>query len=134
VVVPTDFSELSFAALETAIAIADDPANVHVVHVLIPPHPADPAVSIALDDNARAETVVKSLTEKLEALGHAGVQVHVRHGDPGSRFCEAAKELGADLVVVSSHGRTGIVRLLLGSVAERIVRLAPCPVLVVRGS
>lgn len=132
VVVPTDFSDLSFEALETAVAIADDPANVHVVHVLLPPHPADPAVSFTLDEDARVKTVEQSLKTKLEELGHPDLPIHVRHGNPGIRVCDVATSLGADLVVIASHGRTGIGRLLLGSVAERVVRLAPCAVLVVR--
>ncbi|MEZ6094353.1 MAG: universal stress protein [Pirellulaceae bacterium] len=53
-------------------------------------------------------------------------------GDPGSEITRFAKENDAGLIVISSHGRTGVSRLLLGSVAERVVRLAPCPVLVLR--
>ncbi len=132
VLVPTDFSDPSLKALETALAIADDPSHVHVINVLLPLHPADPAVSVTLDEEARAESVVTALREKLDEMGHTAVHAHARHGDPGTRICDVAKTLGADLVVIASHGRSGLARLLLGSVAERVVRLAPCEVLVVR--
>ena len=54
-------------------------------------------------------------------------------GDPGSEITKLAKEVGAHLIIMPSHGRTGISRLLLGSVAERVLRLSHCPVLVLRG-
>jgi nucleotide-binding universal stress UspA family protein len=56
----------------------------------------------------------------------------VRIGDPGHEIADCAAEIGADLVVISSHGRKGVKRLLIGSVAERVVRLSHCPVLVLR--
>jgi len=61
------------------------------------------------------------------------VERRVITGRPADTVCDIAKELGADQIVVGSHGRRGLERLLLGSVAERIIRLAECPVLVVKG-
>ena len=60
----------------------------------------------------------------------ADVPLHVQLGDPGTRVVELAKALGASLIVLPSHGRTGLERLVLGSVAEHVARFAPCPVLV----
>jgi nucleotide-binding universal stress UspA family protein len=56
----------------------------------------------------------------------------VAFGDPGQRITAYAEEVGADVIVMPSHGRTGLKRLLLGSVAERVLRLAHCPVLVLK--
>jgi nucleotide-binding universal stress UspA family protein len=63
----------------------------------------------------------------------AGVAVEARmaHGTPYEEIVKAGKELGADLIVIGTHGRTGMSHFLLGSVAERVVRSAPCPVLTV---
>jgi nucleotide-binding universal stress UspA family protein len=62
----------------------------------------------------------------------AGLNLKTLFGDPGMVLTDYAQEINAELIVVSSHGRTGLTRLLLGSVAERIVRHAHCPVLVLR--
>jgi nucleotide-binding universal stress UspA family protein len=56
----------------------------------------------------------------------------VLHGSPFACIVSAARDRGVDLIVMGSHGRTGLPHILLGSVAERVVRLAPCPVLVTR--
>jgi nucleotide-binding universal stress UspA family protein len=68
---------------------------------------------------------------KLEVLG-LSIETRVREGDPRREIVEEAKDWGADLIIVGSHGRTGILRRLLGSVAEHVVRHAPCSVEVVR--
>jgi len=62
----------------------------------------------------------------------SGIHFKVLVGDPGLSITDYAKDHGADLIVISSHGHTGLTRLMLGSVAERVVRLAHCPVLVLR--
>ena len=58
----------------------------------------------------------------------------VHEGHPSEVIVETARELGVDLIVMGTHGRTGMVRLLMGSVAEKVLRLAPCPVLTIKGS
>src|SRR5687768_16533362 len=63
----------------------------------------------------------------------AGVTMEVAFGDPGAEIVECGERIGADLIVMPSHGRRGISRMLIGSVAERVLRLAHCPVLVLRG-
>ncbi len=81
------------------------------------------------------EAAAKSKLERL-AGGKPGAQnryeVHVRIGEPGVEVLRAADELGADLIVMATHGRTGLRRLVLGNLAEIVVREAPCPVLTVR--
>lgn len=79
----------------------------------------------------RAQEIVDLTATKLGALGLT-VEPRVRQGDPRHEIMEEAQDWGADLVVVGSHGRTGLQRWLLGSVAEHVVRHAPCSVEVVR--
>ena len=80
---------------------------------------------------------VRVVSAEGEALGfgHCPTFEHhlTRFGDPGHQIAQYAEEAKADLIVLPSHGRSGLQRLLIGSVAERVVRHAPCPVLVVRG-
>jgi nucleotide-binding universal stress UspA family protein len=133
VLVPTDFSDLSLEALNTALELAGDPARVHVVSVLVPVVPPSPGIVWGtIDDQVRLTRVREALEEVLVEKGLAEVTVHVVIGTPGTMIAELAEELDADLVVVTSHGRTGLVRAALGSVAERVVRLCSCPVLVLK--
>jgi nucleotide-binding universal stress UspA family protein len=74
------------------------------------------------------------LARTAAALPRKGVTAVIEAGDPADVICRTAERLGADVIVVGSHGRTGLGRLLLGSVSEHVVRHAPCPVLVVRHS
>ena len=69
-------------------------------------------------------------TEEIGAS--AAWKIAVRPGRPATEIVEAARELAADLIVIATHGRTGLQHVLLGSVAENVVRHAPCPVLTVR--
>ena len=133
VVVPIDFSDDSFAAMDTARELADDPAHLHAIHVLPILEPADPGVIWqTVDDESRRHHAEAALRERLLGRGHDRMQVVIRFGDPGHEIARYAKESSAGLVIVSSHGLSGLKRLLIGSVAERIVRLAHCPVLVLK--
>jgi nucleotide-binding universal stress UspA family protein len=85
-----------------------------------------------IDDNSRREHAAEVLRQRLSDPKHLGVRIEILFGDPGSEIADYAQRHSADLIVLPSHGRTGLKRLLLGSVAERIVRLAHCPVLVLR--
>lgn len=133
VVVPIDFSEECFAALDTARELVSLPTQVHVVHVL-----QELAVGEigemwrTIDDESRRQHTENALRERLAKTSVPEAQLHILFGDPGSEITELAQKLHADLVVLTSHGRTGLRRLLIGSVAERVVRLAHCPVLVLR--
>lgn len=79
-----------------------------------------------------AQTRVADFKKKYPSLATPTVQVHMDAGDPAEKIVNNAAKLNADLVVLGTHGRTGLKRLLIGSVAEKVVRLAGCPVLVVR--
>ncbi len=133
VVVPFDFSDHSKQAVELAVKLADDPGRVHVLHVLPFLIPTEPGVVWGtIDDSSRIDHALEAMREALPEPKFGQVAFEVRLGDPGSVAAQRAEELSAGLMVVGSHGRTGISRMVLGSVAERVTRLAPCPVLVVK--
>ena len=133
VVVPVDFSDDSFTAIDTALLLAESPSGVNVVHVMEDIEPPDPDVTwYAMTRENRATHVEKAIRERLPEPKYAAVAVHVEFGDPGHEIVETAGRIGAELIVISSHGRTGLKRVLLGSVTERVVRLAHCPVLVLK--
>ena len=130
---PTDFSPSSDAALPHAEALArQSGARLLIVHVEEPPLAyggGELSYGIAEPDTARIAAV-------LEKVKPADPLVPFQHrhalGDPAVEICRIAAEEGAELIVLGTHGRTGILRLLMGSVAESILRHAPCPVLVYR--
>lgn len=133
VLVPVDFSPESLAAVEVGRLLVDQPDHLHVVHVLIDLAPLEAGeVWGVVDVRARAEQAEKSLREKLTASHLTGVRSSVLIGEPAHSIANYAQEKNIELIVIPSHGRTGITRLLIGSVAERVVRLAHCPVLVLR--
>jgi nucleotide-binding universal stress UspA family protein len=116
---PTDFSDTSRAAARIARTYAAAlAANVHVLHVA--------------ESGEHATTAV--LGPEAEGFGpRIGVTTAVRFGDPAPAIVEYARTQGIDLIVMGTHGRTGVSRALLGSVTERVMRSAPCPVLAVPG-
>jgi nucleotide-binding universal stress UspA family protein len=133
VIVPVDFSADSMAAIDVGLQLAKSPQSLHVVHVLIDIAPLEAGeVWGVIDPQARVEQIEKLLKQKLDAPQYAGVNTAVLLGEPAHGIANYAQEKQADLIVIPSHGRTGITRLLIGSVAERVVRLAHCPVLVLR--
>jgi nucleotide-binding universal stress UspA family protein len=141
ILVPTDFSEPAQEALKTAIEFAGHfSAQLLLVHVVPPvPVPYQPLVSPApaFDITAYLEELTKVSKETLQK--HADQRVpqgiertlSVSAGDPAYEILRLSQELEAELIVIATHGRGGWQRFLFGSVAEKVVRLAPCPVLVV---
>ncbi|MDH3211911.1 MAG: universal stress protein [Myxococcales bacterium] len=135
ILVATDFSPHAARALEYAVDWAKTlGATIDVVHVyeaplveLTPYHLAIPLkVLEGVRDAARER--LEGLREKVAAEGIA-TAVHLREGNSAEGVADAARELGADLIVMGTRGNTGLKHVLLGSVAERTLRLAPCPVL-----
>ena len=130
---PVDFSDESFAALETALALVPDASHLSLIYVLPVLEPAEPGVIwTTIDDESRRHHAELALAERLDAPHYSGVKTHIAFGDPGHEIAGFAQREHADLIVLSSHGRTGLTRLLIGSVAEKTVRLAHCPVLVLK--
>ena len=133
VIVPFDFSDSSKEALRAALEIVDTNENIKVIHVM--PNLTTTETMIVLsemNESLIAENVKKKFAEACKEEGFPELNFHAVFGDAGSEITSYAKESDAGLIVISSHGRTGLDRILLGSVAERVVRLAPCPVLVLR--
>jgi universal stress protein A len=134
IIVPTDFSYASDAALGYARMLAARfGASLHLLHVVDEPgswsevYAAIPEIQLRLSADAarRLEAMAACLPPPLQAT--SGVVC----GAPVPTIVKVAESKGADLIVMGTHGRRGMGHLLLGSVAERVVRLAPCPVLTV---
>ncbi|MEM9903926.1 MAG: universal stress protein [Cyanobacteria bacterium P01_D01_bin.44] len=133
VLIPIDFSDLSYQAIGPAKEYVENLSCLKLIHVLSPLHPADPAAMWdTLSDDDRKQKVREFLHNKLSEMRYEGVQIEVAIGDPTTKIVDYAKETEADLIVMPSHGRKGVSRFLLGSVAERVVRLSPCPVLILK--
>lgn len=133
VVVPVDFSDRSIAAVEAALTLVADATHLHIIHVLPPMLDYEAGlVWTNLHDEARVEQAQKTLRERLPDDRYQGYHLSVVVGDPGHEIADFAADVQADLIVLPSHGRTGLSRMLIGSVAERVVRLAHCPVLVLK--
>lgn len=133
IIVPWDFSDMSKAALDKAADMAGSLDQLEVIHVT--PYPATADYSIVwgayCEDNI-LEKIQESFYKEMADTKYKDVKFTALFGDPGSRISEYIDSSDAGLVVISSHGRTGLKRMMLGSVAERVVRLSTCPVLVLR--
>lgn len=133
VIVPYDFSDEARNAIDTALQLVASPADVRVVYSMQDLSPLEMGeMWNSVDDQVRREHGLKAMREKLSDEHLGQVMLDVVFGDPGHAITNYASDAKADLIVLPSHGRTGIGRLLIGSVAERIVRYAHCPVLVIR--
>lgn len=133
ILVPVDLSETSDRALLYATELASSPGQITALHVGIPYTAVEPPYMYLIDEQGRRRQLEESVHEHFADDKYRGVRVEVRFGDPGDEIASFAREHGAGLIVMPSHGRTGLSHLLVGSVAERVVRYAPCPVLVLRG-
>ena len=134
ILVPFDFSKHSHAAVDKAMELTDDKTLIHVLNVLptfIALSPSGLPVD-GVDDQVRIDYARKLLEGEFQDACYEGVVREVLVGDPGTVCAERADTLNAELIVLPSHGRSGLSRLLLGSVTERIVRLASRPVLVLK--
>lgn len=133
IVAPFDFSDDSREAVALANELAVDSSDLHVLHVIPPLVVSEPGVVWgAVDDASRINHAREEMKKALEYLNAPDIHLEVRIGDAGHQICNFAEEVGAGLIIVGSHGRTGLKRVLLGSVAERVTRHAACPVLVVK--
>jgi nucleotide-binding universal stress UspA family protein/CBS domain-containing protein len=127
---PIQFDQNSLGALEMGKRIAADyRATLHLLHVVTSDANETRLVSLH-DPLSEARTRLKTLA--VEHLEGTRYQILIKPGDPARIVCETARDLDADLIVMASHGRSGLARLFVGSVAERVLREASCPVLAVR--
>jgi nucleotide-binding universal stress UspA family protein len=138
--VPTDFSEQADHALKYAVTLAERfGATLHLLHVVqdIAPTVPEPGLAILPTDEIMRSLergALEGLEKMLPSESATKMQVvrAVRHGVPFHEICRYAKQENIDLLVLGTHGRTGLAHFLLGSVVERVVRSSPCPVLSVR--
>jgi len=134
---PVDHSECSYLALKYAISLAlKDEAKLYLMHVIdsrlydTEMYKFSPYKLNEVDVSKIREDLMKSLPEGTTDV--LEVETIVVNGVPFNEIINASTEIGADLVVIGTHGRTGLSHVMLGSVAEKVVRKAPCPVLTVR--
>ena len=135
---PTDFSEHSRYAFRLACSLArDHGARLVVVHVVMTlgPElvPAGEAVT-QLQPEGYQQKLWDDLHQVQSPDPSVPVEYRLAEGEPAEEIVRLAKETGCDLIVLGTHGRTGLERLLMGSVAEQVVRKAPCPVLTVKAT
>ena len=133
ILVPSDFSHASDAILPLATSIARDrDAEILFVHVQEPP------VAYAAGElyYGPIEPDTDALEQMLNRLQPTDPKVPCRHqmllGEPATEIVRMAEDLGVDMIVMGTHGRSGLARMLMGSVAEKVVRRATCPVLTVK--
>jgi universal stress protein A len=141
ILVPVDFSTHALQALAYAREVAKRfDAELLLVHVIEPAYLADasdvyvsgPHGAVLLKEQLRlAQAQLLRLGADLTERGHR-VRTMVKRGSPPHAIVDTAARVGAHLIVMGTYGRTGLSRMLIGSVAERVVRTAPCPVLTVR--
>lgn len=131
VLVPFDFSDAAANAIDTALELVDHPSHLDVVYVRRHRSAGDP-VELWVSNDEQARKAKRVLDERLQPYLVEGVQTYTRIGDPGREIAALSIDLATELIVIPSHGHQGIDRVLLGSVAERVIRLAACPVLVLR--
>lgn len=140
ILVPTDFSDFSKPAVDYACALAARfESELHLLHVVDDPtvHVSDPtmiAMGALYDKQEERHELAQAEMQKLTGDWDNGVEI-VRETREGASFVEIvryAKKNEIDLIVIGTHGRSGLKHVLIGSVAERVVRKSPCPVLTVR--
>ena len=138
ILVATDFSDQADKAVDYAVELARKlDAKVRLIHGFVVPTLPGPESGLALPPDM-IETMERDCKHALEQTvkryhgSGVSIEATLKWEDPRHAVVDAAKELKADLIVIGTHGRKGLKRALLGSVAESVVRNAPCPVLTVR--
>ncbi|MFI5339875.1 MAG: universal stress protein [Candidatus Methylomirabilales bacterium] len=136
---PTDFSEPAEYAWPYALTFAQEfGAEVHLVHVVTPPPRLTEAYAVDFDPERTVQALTAeagaSMDRQVEAAKSRGLifRREVRVGVDYREIIDYATKYDIDLIVMATHGRTGLAHVLLGSVAEKVVRKAPCPVLTIK--
>ncbi len=138
ILVTTDLSELSAVAFGHALTLALlTGAKVHLIHVIEEVSKRSKkasvkraAASYRIREATRRKKMQKFLTE--QGVDHKSLRLIIRHGHPHREVLRYTREAKIDLVIIATHGRTGVAHMLMGSIAEKIVRLSPVPVLTVK--
>lgn len=135
VVVPVDFSEFSYSAINIAADFVDSNSNIHVIHVVREMNPRSLSRGLGEKYKEYIDERQKITQDEIKSNvtdNFPGINIHVKEGEPGEGIANFASRINADLVVIPSYGRKGVKDHMLGSVAERVLRLAPCSVLVIK--
>ncbi|MDD5306803.1 MAG: universal stress protein [Deltaproteobacteria bacterium] len=141
ILVPTDFSEHSDEAIKQAVDIAEqNDAKIYLLHVIdkLQQCAVDYCISIETMQQVQAESekeATRKMKEEVRKIAQSrkvDVTFDVKGGVPYAEILRQQEDRKADLIVIGSHGRTGIMRTLIGSVAEKVMRESKCPVLLVR--
>jgi len=141
ILVPTDFSEHSDRAVRQAVDIAEQHnAKIYLLHVVDRLQqcaidyciPLETMMKVQSDSEKEAAKKMREEAEKILKTKNIDLVFDVKAGIPYEEILKEQQERKADLIVIASHGRTGLLRTLIGSVAERVMREAKCPVLLVR--
>jgi len=140
ILVPTDFSDDAQKAVHTAHRLLEDLEDTRLIllHSFSLPieytayGPIPTSISYLEDTGIEAEQQLRKIADDLQKREGLTVETLAREGYPPEVICEEAKSQKADLIVMGTHGRSGLAHLLLGSTAERVVQKAPCPVMTVR--
>ncbi|MBU0986585.1 MAG: universal stress protein [Proteobacteria bacterium] len=136
---PTDFSDISNNAIPWAISLASTHhARLWLLHVVDQLHGIEQYQILTLTPQEIAETMLTRAKAELSKIAgkiknDIKVEIAAKQGKAFVEIIKTAKEQDIDLIVIGSHGRTGLSNVLIGSVAEKVSRKAPCPVLIVRG-
>jgi nucleotide-binding universal stress UspA family protein len=129
---PTDFSESSENAFHLACSLARDyEARLILLHVVPPPLSHGEVIARQQPDGYY-EQLEKELNRLQQLHPRVCIERRLEDGDPEATILRVAQEISCDLIVMGTHGRSGLGRLLVGSVAESVLRQAPCPVLTVK--
>jgi nucleotide-binding universal stress UspA family protein len=133
ILLPTDFSEASAAAFQLACSLArDHGSRILAVHVVGRPVVPYEAAWVAVEPEGYRDELLAKLRSLRPADCPVAVECRLADGDPPGEIVRIARETPCDLIVMGTHGRTGLARLVLGSVAEEVLRKAPCPVVTMK--
>jgi len=140
ILVPTDFSKFSQVAITYAAALTEKfGAELYLLHVVqdltvFLPEAVEtaPVVALPVDQFLAAARTAMERSARDNSLQNLPIHQEIRVGTPFYEIVRFAREVKSDLIVIGTHGHTGLVHVLLGSVTEKVVRKAPCPVLTVR--
>jgi nucleotide-binding universal stress UspA family protein len=141
ILVPTDFSEYSDRAIKQAVDIAEqNNAKIYLLHVVDKLQqcaidyciPVETMMKVQSDSEKEASRKMQDEAKKITQAKKIDVTFDVKSGVPFEEILKGQQERKADLIVIASHGRTGIMKSLIGSVADKVMREAKCPVLLVR--
>ena len=133
IIVPFDYSDDSMRAVRVGMSLAEKKEDVHLVHVLneLPSGEVGIYWTPSTDEQRKAlsKTTIK---DKLTMANIGDIKIDVLIGDPADEIISVANEIETDLIVIPSHGYTGLKKMLMGSVAQKVVRHAKCAVLVLK--